>query len=67
MSKFRSMVNEVSWILGVICVLAGLVLRLLALGHIQLAVTTRGSLVLAAVLFLCTLATGEAGKAPAGS
>jgi uncharacterized membrane protein YgdD (TMEM256/DUF423 family) len=66
MSKIRSMVNGVSWFLGVICVAASLVLRLLALGHIIIAVSPRGGLVLAAVLFLCTLATGEAGKAPAG-
>jgi len=66
MCKIRSMVNEVSWFLGAICVAAGIVLRLLALGHIYLAVTPRASLELAAVLFLCTLATGEAGKAPAG-
>lgn len=67
MSKIRSVVNEVSWIFGVICVAASIVLRLLTLGHIYLAVPPRGSLVLAAVLFLCTLATGEAGKASAGS
>jgi hypothetical protein len=66
MSKFRSMVNEVAWILGVICLAGGLLLRLLALGHIYLAVSPRGSFLLAAVLFLCTLATGELGKAPAG-
>jgi len=66
MSKTRGMVNQVSWIFGVICVAASIVLRLLALAHIFLAVTPRGSFELAAVLFLCTLATGEAGKAPAG-
>ena len=66
MSKIRSMVNEVSWFLGVICVAASIVLRLLALGHIFIAISPRGGLVLAAVLFLCTLATREAGKAPVG-
>jgi hypothetical protein len=66
MSKIRSWVHGVSWELGVICVAASIVLRLLAIAHIFLAVTPRGCLELAAVLFLCTLATGQAGKAPAG-
>jgi len=65
MSKIQSWVHEVSWELGVICVAASIVLRLLALGQIFLRVSPRGALELAAVLFLCTLATGEAGKAPA--
>jgi len=66
MSRIQSWVHEVSWELGVICVAASIVLRLLAIAHIFLAVTPRGCLELAAVLFLCTLATGQAGKAPAG-
>ena len=66
MSRIQSWVHEVSWELGVICVAASIVLRLLGLAHIFLAVTPRAGLELAVVLFLCTLATGEAGKAPAG-
>ena len=61
MSKIHSIVHEISWQLGVICVLASAVLKILPT---KLPVTPRGSLVLAAVLFLCALATGEARKTP---
>jgi len=60
MSKIHITVHEVSWQLGVICVLASIVLRMLPTVQIKFAVTPRGGLVLAGVLFLCALATGEA-------
>ena len=61
MSKIYSIVREISWQLGVICVLASIVLKILPT---KLPVTPRGALVLAAVLFLCALATPEARKTP---
>lgn len=64
MSKVHSIVHEVSWQLGVICVVASIVLRMLPTVQMKLAVTPRGGLVLAAVLFLCALATGEARETP---
>jgi hypothetical protein len=64
MSKIRSAVHEVSWQLGAICVAASMVLRLLPIVQAKLGVSPRGGLLLAAVLFLCALATGETKKTP---
>jgi hypothetical protein len=60
--KIHSTVHEVSWQPGVICVVASIVSRMLPIVHMKLGVATRGGLVLAAVLLLCALATGEARK-----
>jgi hypothetical protein len=64
MSKIHSAVHELSWQLGVICVVASLVLKLLQFVRISFPLTARGGLELAAVLFLCALATGEERKTP---
>ena len=67
MSKVYRTVLGVSWGLGVICLVATLVLKLLPSVEKTLGVTTRGGIILAAVLFLCTLASGEAGRTPPSS
>jgi len=67
MGKVYRTVLEVSWGLGVICLLATIVLKLLPSLEITLNVTSRGGIVMAAVLFLCALASGEAGKTPPSS
>jgi hypothetical protein len=67
MSKVYSSVLEVSWGLGVIFTVASIVLRLLPSLEHRLAVSPRGAMMLAAVLFLCALATGEARKMPPAS
>ncbi len=67
MCKVYHWVLGVSWALGVICMVASIVLKLLPNLERALGVTTRGGILLAAVLFLCTLATGEAGRTPPSS
>jgi len=67
MSKVYHWVLGVSWVLGVISLVGSLVLRLLPSLEKTLGVTTRGGIILAAVLFLCTLASGEAGRTPPSS
>jgi uncharacterized membrane protein YgdD (TMEM256/DUF423 family) len=67
MGKVYRTVLGVSWGLGVICIVASLVLKLLPSLEIKLDVTPRGGIVMAAVLFLCALATGEAGRTPPSS
>ncbi|MGA9055202.1 MAG: hypothetical protein WB763_01690 [Terriglobia bacterium] len=67
MGKVYRTVLGVSWGLGVICMVASLVLKLLPSLEIKLDVTPRGGIVMAAVLFLCALATGEAGRTPPSS
>jgi hypothetical protein len=62
MGKVYRRVLEVSWGLGLISMVASLVLKLLPSLEKTLGVTTRGGIILAAVLFLCVLATGEARK-----
>jgi len=62
MSKVYRSVLEVCWGLGLICTVASIVLKLLPTLQEKLPVSPRGGLLLAAVLFLCALATGEARK-----
>ena len=62
MSKVYRSVLEVCWGLGLICTVASIVLRLLPILQGKLGVSPRSGLMLAAVLFLCALATGEARK-----
>jgi hypothetical protein len=62
MSKVYRTVLEVCWGLGVICTVAVIVLKLLPILQNKLNVSPRSGLILAAVLFLCVLATGEARK-----
>jgi hypothetical protein len=63
MSKAYRRLLEMCWGLGLICTVASVVLRLLPTLQEKLPVSPRGGLVLAAVLFLCALATGEARRA----
>lgn len=62
MSKVYRSVLEVCWGLGLICTLASVVLRLLPILQLKLGVSPRSGMMLAAVLFLGALATGEARK-----
>jgi len=62
MSKVYRTVLAVCWGLGVICTVAVIVLKLLPILQVKLDVSPRSGLILAAVLFLCVLATGEARK-----
>lgn len=67
MSKVYRSVLEVCWGLGVICIVGSLALKLLPTLQVKLGLTARGGLLLAAVLFLCALASGEAGRMPPSS
>ena len=62
MSKVYRTVLEVRWGLGVICTVAVIVLKVLPILQDKLSLSPRSGLILAAVLFLCVLATGEARK-----
>jgi hypothetical protein len=67
MSKVYGTVVEVCWALGLISVVVGVVLKVLPVLQAKLGVTPRGGMILAVVLFLCVLATGEASKTPPSS
>jgi hypothetical protein len=67
MSKLYRSVAEVCWALGLASVVGSLVLRLVPFLEVKLGISSRGTLLLAAVLFLCVLATGEARKTPPSS
>ena len=60
MSRFYRSVIEVCWLFGLICTLASIVVRLVPTLQGTLGFSFRGGMLLAAVLFLCALATGEA-------
>jgi hypothetical protein len=60
-------VLEVCWALGLISVVVCIVLKLLPNLQDKLGVSPRGGMMLAVVLFLCALATGEARKTPPSS
>ena len=62
MSKVYRTVLAVCWGLGVICTVAVIVLKVLPILQDKLSLSPRSGLILAAVLFLCVLATGEARK-----
>jgi hypothetical protein len=67
MSKVYGKVVEVCWGLGLISLVAVIVLHLIPILQQKLLVSARGGIMLAAVLFLCVLATGEARKTPPSS
>ena len=67
MPKVYRSVLEVCWGLGLICTLGSIVFRLLPTVQMKLGFSPRGLLMLAAVLFLCVLATAEVGKTPPSS
>lgn len=55
---YRSLIG-VCWALGLLCMVAGAVLRFVPIFAERFALSPRGGLILAAVLFLCALATRE--------
>ena len=60
MTKVYPMLCKVCWGAGVISLILGLVLRIVTLWtQVDWKYSTRGALALAAVLFLCVLATRE--------
>lgn len=63
MARIYRTVFEVCWGLGVLGLLAAIVLKLAPTLALRLGTSPRGGLALAAVLFLCALATREMGKA----
>ena len=67
MSKVYRSVLEVCWALGVISLVVSVVLRLVPILQDKLGFSPRGGLVLALILFVCVLATGEARKTPSSS
>jgi hypothetical protein len=67
MSKVYRTVLDVCWALGLISMVGSFVVKLLPISEGRLGVTVRGGLMLAGVLFLCVLATGEVRKAPPSS
>jgi hypothetical protein len=67
MSKVYCGVVNVCWALGLISLVGVLVLKLQPTLQRTLGMTPHGGLIVAAVLFLCVLATGEARKAPPSS
>ncbi len=54
----RSLV-QLSWALGLLSMLAGILFRLAPILQNKTTLSSRGGLILAGVLFLCTLATRE--------
>jgi hypothetical protein len=67
MSKVYGSVVEVCWALGLISLVVSVVLRLLPILQYKLGVSPHSGMMLAAVLFLCALASGEARKTPSSS
>ena len=60
MTKVYPVLRKVCWGLGVISLILGLLLKIVTLwAVVDWRYSTRGALVLAAVLFLCALATPE--------
>jgi hypothetical protein len=64
MCKAYHWVLGVSWVLGVICMVASIVLKLLPSLEAKIELAPRDGIVLAAVFFLCALASGEARRTP---
>ena len=62
MSKVYSIVLGLAWGIGVICTAAVIVLKLLPILQDKLNLSPRSGVIMAAVLFLCVLATGEVRK-----
>lgn len=62
MARICRFLFQACWGLGILSLLAGMVLKLLPAWADRLRTSPRGGLALAAVLFLCALATREMGK-----
>ena len=67
MLKVYRSVAEVCWVLGVITLAVSVVLRIVPSWGANFGVSPRSGLILAAVLFLCVIAAGTAGKTPPSS
>jgi hypothetical protein len=67
MSKVYGSVIEVCWAVGLLSMVAVLVLKLVPDLQAKLGLSPHSGMILAAVLFLCVLATGEARKTPPSS
>jgi hypothetical protein len=67
MSKVYRGVVDVCWALGLISLVAVLVLKLQPTLQRTLGISAHGGLIVAAVLFLSVIATGEARKTPPSS
>ncbi len=67
MARVYRSVLEVSWAVGVLSLIAACIVRLVPGLVEKYGFTARGGLVLAAVLFLCVLASGEAQKSARSS
>ncbi|MGA2610480.1 MAG: hypothetical protein ABSH01_23800 [Terriglobia bacterium] len=63
MSKVYRSLLEVCWGVGLICMVGSIVLRLLPMLQDTIGISPRGGMMLAAILFLCAIATGEARRA----
>ena len=64
MSKVYDRLLEICWGLGLISLVGSLILRIAPGLVSKLGVSPRGGLILAGVLFLCAMATGEVKKIP---
>jgi len=64
MTGIYGTLSKVTWGLGVIALILGVLARIVNLfGNVDWRFTPRGALVIAAVLFLCAIATREVGRA----
>ena len=68
MARLYRSLMEVCWLLGVICMLLGVVLKFAPVLMHRFNIEPRGALIMAAVLFLCASATRAVGRTgvPAG-
>jgi len=62
MARIYRILFQACWGLGILSLLAGALLKLMPAWADRLATSPRGGLALAAVLFLCALATREMSK-----
>ena len=67
MARVYRSVRELSWVMGVLSLFAALLVRLVPGLVEKYGFSARGGLVLAAVLFLCVLASNEAQKSAGSS
>ncbi len=68
MSRFYRFLVSVSWALGVLSLIVGVVFRLVPALSVKTTFTPRGGIILAGALFLCALATRAIERSgPAGS
>lgn len=63
MVRLIRLIGDAAYWLGVVSLVAGLLLRVLAATPFNLVLSARGGLILASCLFLCSLASREMAKA----